>query len=238
MRICLTLCALCALTACTSPISRATQPTGPELPPIGIQATAVWLEEREAVTVAAARARSEELRTRAVAAPSRAVAQTQSASGQTVSVPDRPRPSTRRGRAVQAFADVCVASISDINGIASRMNAVNIRDFDRPARVNSDNTGAQLLSGGIDDGPIRLLVGLNPNGTDTRALCSISTIGSNARATAQAKIDTVTAAGFRLEKIASQGRGQQRFRIVGAPDGTILSIRTNVFGAGASVAWR
>ena len=131
-----------------------------------------------------------------------------------------------------------MASIPDFNGLPSRMNAVNIRDFDKPARARSDNTGAQALVGGIDDGPIRIAVGVNPRGTDTRALCSISTIGAGTRATAQAKIDAVTAAGFRLERIASRERGEQRFRIVGAPEGTILTIRTNVFGAGANIAWR
>ncbi|MEL6466157.1 MAG: hypothetical protein AAFQ58_14410 [Pseudomonadota bacterium] len=39
-----------ALGACTSPISNAKGPTGPELPPLGLASTAIWLEQREALT--------------------------------------------------------------------------------------------------------------------------------------------------------------------------------------------
>ena len=229
--------ALATLAACTSPISRSTQPTGPELPPIGLAATAVWLEEREAVTPAA-RVRNTEVQAARVASPSGAPVTAQSVSARTVAVPDRPRPTARRARAVQAFADICVASISDVSGLLSRANAVNIRDFDEPARVRSDNSGARAFLGGIEDGPIRVLTGTNPNSADVRALCVVTTIGAGPRPTAQAKIDTVSAAGFRLDRIGSSARGEQRYRIVGAPEGTTLTVRTNVFGSGVTIAWR
>lgn len=38
-----------SLAACSSPISTATGPTGPEMPPLGLAATAVWLDDREAL---------------------------------------------------------------------------------------------------------------------------------------------------------------------------------------------
>ncbi|MEL6888187.1 MAG: hypothetical protein AAFO86_05700 [Pseudomonadota bacterium] len=225
-----------ALAACESPITNATGPTGPELPPLGLGATAVWLEQREALV--APRPRAQDIPTSQIRAVATGQVSIQQAASRSAAVPERTRPTTRRARSVQAFTDVCVASISDLSGIESRMNAVNIRDFDEPARVVSDDSGSRAQIGGIDDGPIRMLVGQNPNGTEFRALCSISTIGANPRATAQAKADAVAAAGFRLERIASPERGEERFRIVGAPDGTILNIRRNLLGSGASIAWR
>ncbi|MEM9873121.1 MAG: hypothetical protein AAF822_17945 [Pseudomonadota bacterium] len=228
--------AVISLAACESPITNATGPTGPELPPLGLGATAVWLEQREALV--APPPRSQDIPTSQIRAVASGEISAQQASASSTTVPERARPTTRGARAVQAFADVCVASISDLAGIESRMRAVNIRDFDEPAQVSSDDTGARLLIGGIDDGPIRVLVGLNPNGADRRALCAISTIGSNGRATAQAKADAVTAAGFGLQRIASQQRREERFRVVGAPDGTVLSIRRNALGTGATLSWR
>ncbi|WP_415921488.1 hypothetical protein [Tateyamaria sp. SN6-1] len=48
-----------ALAACDSPISSASGPTGPELPPLGLASTAIWLEEREALTTRGAQRATE-----------------------------------------------------------------------------------------------------------------------------------------------------------------------------------
>lgn len=222
-------------TGCYSAVSTAQGPTGPELPPLGLASTAVWLEKREANVAPAVR--SQDIPTSQIRAVSSGQISARAAASTPVAVPDRTRPTTRRGRALQAFTDVCVASVSDPAGLSGRAQAVNLRDFDEPARVSTENE-ARLVQGGIDDGPIRVIVGTNPAAEDAKALCVVTMIGANGRAAAQDNADAVAAAGFRLDPIPAPERGVQRFRIVGAPDGTTLSLRTNIFGTGATIAWR
>ncbi|MEL7164018.1 MAG: hypothetical protein AAGL96_00990 [Pseudomonadota bacterium] len=200
-------------------------------PPVGLASTAVWLEQRqplnEAARIGAAQARQ----------PGVPDARFQNTSSATLTIPARSRPTTRRARAVQAFADICVASITDEARLVARATAVNERDFDKPARVASENN-AQAVTGGIDDGPVRFVVGVNPEAADAVALCTVTAIGPGGRATAQAKIDAITAAGFGLQPVTPEGRSKQSFRIIGAPEGTTVSVRSNIFGVGVTVAWR
>ncbi|MEM6759271.1 MAG: hypothetical protein AAF601_07300 [Pseudomonadota bacterium] len=200
-------------------------------PPVGLASTAIWLESRQSLNAAA---RLGATQARQATLPD---SRFQNASAAEPTIPTRSRPTTRRGRAVQAFADICVASIPDVAGLVARAQAVNLRDFDEPARVARENN-AQAVLGGIDDGPIRVVIGVNPDNDDTVALCTVTAIGSGARATAQAKVDAIASAGFGLQPIAAEGNSQQSFRIVGAPEGTTVSVRTNIFGVGVNIAWR
>ncbi|APX10432.1 hypothetical protein [Tateyamaria omphalii] len=220
--------ALSVLAACSA--SRPNVPVQENFPPVGLASTAVWLEQRQALS---SEARLGAAQAQAATVPD---ARLQSASS-TVSVPERARPNTRQARAVQAFRDICVASVSDVSRLPMRMLAVNLRDFDGPARNRTNSTGGQVLVGGIPDGPIRTQTEVNTAGGD-RALCGVSTISVGSRAIAQEKIGTLADAGFRLEPTQTRGRAQQSWQIVGAPAGTTLNVRTTGLGAGAWIAWR
>ncbi|WP_299546575.1 hypothetical protein [uncultured Tateyamaria sp.] len=230
----LTVAAVLILAACSTE-RRPDISTQAGLPPIGLASTAVWLEQREG---SAPRVRAaQEIPTSEI----RSVVSGSAAPGASVttvaSVPSRARPSTRRARGVQAFADICVASIPDVSGLSNRMRAVNLRDFDVPARDRSARSGNEVLVGGIPDGPIRVQTDVNSGGNN-RARCGVSTIGANAGTVAQAKADALVASGFGLKQIAPQGRAQQSWQIVGAPGSTTLHVRKNAFGAGAWIVWQ
>lgn len=235
----LTVLAMLALAACSSE-RRPDVPTGAGLPPLGLASTAVWLEQREVRVPQARKAQdipTSEIRS-VVSGGAGPVAQQQAAVARTVSVPDRARPTARSARSVQAFTDACVASIADLGGLADRIRKVNVRDFDMQPRELTTRSGGNLLRGGIDDGPIRMEAEIAAPGDDVRARCGVSTILANARPVAQAKIDTLAASGYRLEKIPAQGRANISWRIVGAPQDTTLNVRTTGLGAGAWITWR
>ncbi|MEM8656319.1 MAG: hypothetical protein AAGF36_16430 [Pseudomonadota bacterium] len=65
----MSLCIATAVAACTSPISTADGPTGPELPPLGLASTAIWLEQREALLPRHQRRAAEVRAEQSVAAP-------------------------------------------------------------------------------------------------------------------------------------------------------------------------
>lgn len=91
---------LAALAACESPVTRATGPTGPELPPIGLAATAVWLDQRQA-GVAAPAARAQDIPTsqiRSVASGEVTSSQAVRTSGQGIILPG----------IIEAFRIICI----------------------------------------------------------------------------------------------------------------------------------
>lgn len=101
-----------AVAACSSPISNGNGPTGPELPPLGLASTAIWLENREALT-AQSIARAAEVRAaqraedqqRAAAIQPQPAAEPQPTST-SVNVSD----STLRASAINGFATGCIAN--------------------------------------------------------------------------------------------------------------------------------
>ncbi|MEL7091062.1 MAG: hypothetical protein AAFN94_04935 [Pseudomonadota bacterium] len=199
-------------------------------PPIGLAATARWLETDGGLLTAAQssadrvrreEARLEQLRSGTTALPASSVA-----------VPDRTRPTSTIGRATQAFVDICAASLPSMANVTERFRLVNQRDFGaEPGELGP------LLVGGEQPGNIYINLA-NGAGRSNLKQCAVSVRGENPSAAAQAFVDTTAAAGIRLEPVQAVN-AQRAWRIVGAPAGTQLKInsRRNILGQQLTGAW-
>ncbi|WP_299138114.1 hypothetical protein [uncultured Tateyamaria sp.] len=220
-----------ALAACADPAIQ--DDHAMTLPPIGLAATAVWLDEREANTPRPTRA-SDIPTSQIRATVNGGVAATPVAQP----VPNRAAPSGNIALATQAFADVCVASLPTMAGIKDRFDQVSLRDFGvRPSRAASN-----YYITGQRRGDIYMNLSLGAGRSNIQQ-CAISVRRQDAATVAQTLVDTVTNAGYALSPVAASGTAQQAWAISGAPAGTQLktSTRINALGqelTGVWITWR
>ncbi|WP_299201294.1 hypothetical protein [uncultured Tateyamaria sp.] len=227
--------ALLAVAACSSE-RRPDIPVQRSLPPVGLASTAVWLEQREgsAPRVRAARdIPTSEIRS--VVSGGSAPVATPAAQP---AVPNRTKPAGNIALAAQAFADTCVASLPSMAGVEKRFDQVSRRDFG----VAPDEAGRNYFLSGQRRGDIFMSVALGA-GRSNIFQCNISVRRQDQATTAQALVNTVTAAGYALTPVAATGNAQQEWAISGAPAGTRLKMvtRTNVLGqklTGVWIVWR
>lgn len=220
--------ALTMLCACSAPDAPSI-----DFPPVGLAATARWLDTEGGLIDTARTGASQ-----AIAAEQR-LDRLQSAPtpvSQTVSVPPRTRPNTAAGRAAQAFGDICVASLPNMAGVAARMRLVNQRDF---GAAPAERGG--MLVGGEQPGDIYIAIGQD-TGRNNANTCSVSVRRQNPSSTAQAMIDAVAAAGYRITPVDVVD-AQRGWTISGAPAGTLLKMtsRRNALGqqlTGVWITWR
>ena len=200
-------------------------------PPVGLASTAVWLENKQSLTAAA---RTGAAQARAANVPD-ARLQTVSAPAQRT-VPERTRPAGDVARAAQAFADICVASVNDPDGLTARMRQVNQRDFGVEPREFSGRRPGVLSIGGDPRGPIQVETARNV-GRNGITQCVVSVRGSDKSATAQAMIDALVAQGLALQPIAARRNAQQSWSIRGAAAGTTLNLGSRRNSVGVWIAW-
>ena len=203
-------------------------PATVEMPPIGLAAQAVWLEERGG---AAPRV------TRAADIPTSQIRSTISGARTpppvAQPVPDRAAPSGTIALAAQAFADACVASLPNMAGVAQRLEAVSLRDFG----VSPDEAGRGYFLTGQQPGNIFMTVALGVGRHNVKQ-CSISVRRQDPAVTAQTLVNTVTNAGYSLTPVAA-GNAAQAWAISGAPAGTTLKTtsRRNALGQQLTGVW-
>lgn len=203
-----------------------------DLPPVGLGAQAVWLEERGGVAPRI---------TRAADIPTSQIRSTVSGARAATPVaqaaPARPTPTSTVALAAQAFADACVASLPNMAGVEQRLAAVSRRDFG----VSPDEAARGYFLTGQQPGNIFMTVALGVGRQNVKQ-CSISVRREDPATVAQTLVNTVTDAGFALTPV-SDPKVQQAWAISGAPAGTILKTtsRRNALGqqlTGVWITWR
>ena len=225
-----------ALAACESPISNATGPTGPELPPLGLASTAIWLEDREALTSQSAQRAAEIRAAQQNQARLEGTAQPVSQPGQSLS--DAPIPTGTVALAARTFAEACVASLPSMQNVRAQARAVNQRFFG----AAPDESSRTLLGGQGINGDISLSLFINAGRGRDLNQCGVGARRQDASAMAQALINTLGAAGYRLTPVADDDV-LRAWQIEGTPPGTILRVnsRRNFLGqivTGAWITWR
>ncbi|WP_299688984.1 lipoprotein [uncultured Tateyamaria sp.] len=226
-----------ALAACESPISRATGPTGPELPPLGLAATAIWLEDREALTSQSAERAAEIRAAQQNAARRQAVVQPASQpAAQPLSA--QPVPTGTIALAARAFADACVASLPTMQNVRAQARSANERYFG----TKPEESSRTLLGGQGAQGDVALSVFIQAGRGRDINQCSVGARRQDASALAQALVATLGAAGYGLTPVADAD-AQRAWQIDGAAPGTILRVnsRRNFLGqivTGAWISWR
>ena len=228
-RLCTALALSVAFAACESPISRATGPTGPELPPIGLGATAVWLESREALTTQSAQ-RAVEIRA-AQQTEARRLDQVQPAA-QPLS--EQPVPTGTVALAARAFADACVASLPSMQSVREQARATNQRLFG----AAPDESSRSLLGGQGVNGDISMSVFIGAGRGRSLNQCGVGARRQDAAALAQALVATLGQRGFALTPV-QDAEVARAWQIDGAPAGTILRVnaRRNFLGQTVTGAW-
>ncbi|WP_147107897.1 hypothetical protein [Tateyamaria sp. syn59] len=226
---------LCAGLAACSSERRPDIPVQDNFPPVGLAASAVWLEERQVPV--AQRPRAADIPTSQIRTTVDGRAPAATPVAQTANVPQRARPTTTIALAAQAFGDACVASLPSMSGVLERLRQVSRRDFG----VAPSDFGSNFLVTGQRPGSIQLeaAVGVGRAGINQ---CLISVRKEDPTATATALVATVTGAGYSLREVAAQN-ADQTWAIAGAPAGTELKINTrrNFLGqqlTGAWITWR
>lgn len=224
-----------ALAACSAE-RRPDIPARSGLPPVGLAATAVWLEERE-VRVPRARDAGDipTSQIRSVVSGDAPPAPTPVA--QPATVPERGQPASTIGLAAQAFSDACVASLPGMAGTLERLRQVSQRDFG----VAPSEIGSNFLVTGQRPGNVQLeaAVGVGRNNINQ---CLVTVRGEDPSTAANALVNTVTGAGYGLRPVTPVN-ADQAWTIAGAPAGTELKIKTrrNFVGqqqTGAWITWR
>lgn len=238
-RLSIALTLIAAVAACTTTRRPDIPSSGADLPPIGLAASARWLEAREAAVprpVAARDIPTSQIRD-VVSGGRPVVAASPVAAPVQASVPARATPSGTVALAAQAFADTCVASLPDMSGVADRLAQVSQRDFG----VAPDQAARNYYITGQPRGDIFMNVSLGA-GRSKIYQCSSSVRRQDPAAVAQALVDTVTNAGFSLTPVAADNAAQA-WAISGAQRGTVLKTgsRRNALGqevTGVWITWR
>lgn len=220
---------IAAVAACSTTRRPDIESSASALPPIGLAASARWLEKREAAAprpVAARDIPTSQIRN--VVSGGAPVAATSAAA-----TPARGKPSGTVALAAQAFADTCVASLPDMSGVADRLAQVSQRDFG--VAPNQAARGYYLT--GQRRGNIFMNLSLNAGRPKTNQ-CAASVRREDPAAVAQALVDTVTNAGFALTPVASDNAAQA-WSISGARAGMVLktSTKTNAQGQNVTGVW-
>lgn len=208
-------------------------PNSEHFPPLGLASSARWLDAREANTSRTPAARDiPTSQIREVVSGRRSVAPT------AASVPARATPSGTVALAAQAFADTCVASLPDMNGVESRLTQVSQRDFG----VAPSKIGSTILATGQRPGNIYLTTARNAGRAGINQ-CSMSVRREDPALVSQTLVNTVTDAGFSLRPVTPDGNAHQAWAIEGAPSGTVLKTggKRNALGqqvTGVWITWR
>ena len=220
-----------ALAACESPISNATGPTGPELPPLGLASTAVWLEDREALTRQSAQ-RAVEIRA-AQQNEARRQGVTQPVSQPISSTSSEPIPTGNVALAARAFADACVASLPSMQNVLAQARSAQERYF----KLTPTESSSSLLGGQGLRGDVSLTVFDGAGRRDVNQ-CGVGARRQDASAVAQGLVSTLGAAGYSLTPVADED-AQRAWQINGAAPGTILRVnsRRNALGQIVTGAW-
>lgn len=227
--------ALTALTACSN-AGRPDIPVQSGLPPIGLAAQAVWLEERNGALPQRVAAR--DIPTSQIRAVASGQAPFVATEASAPIVPERPAPAGNIALAAQAFSDTCVASLPTMAGVEQRLEQVSLRDFD----IAPDEAGDNYFLTGQPRGDIFMSVSLGA-GRSNIYQCNISVRRQDQALTAQTLVNTVTDAGYALSAVTPSDNAQQEWIIAGTPRDMRLKMvtRTNLLGqelTGVWITWR
>lgn len=230
-----TTCVVLSLLGACSNVPAGTVGHSPELPPIGLAASAVWLEERQSDFVPRPRAAADIPTSQIRSTVNGRAAPAPTLIGQPV--PDRAAPTGTLALGVQAFTDTCVAALPSMNDVVSRFEAVSVRDFG----VRVSEAGRNYYLSGQRPGDISMSVATGASRSNIKQ-CLISIRGGDTALNAKTLVDTVTNAGFGLTEVAPTN-ATQAWAISGAPAGTQLKVnsRRNFLGqqlTGVWITWR